>query len=160
MEIMYSDLATLLKRKKYLTYVLNNINNKFEEYESKLYSTSGIYTERVQGGQENLHEDKLIDYIQKTSFDIYKKVNNEELSLFEYREFIKETLREINKNITYICSILGKMDNLESKLSYLIIVDGLHVTKAVEKLAILENLSDRNVWRVYKRIKKYISYKI
>lgn len=74
-------------------------------------------------------------------------------------EEINEQQKKVFKLDSYINimnEILVKMSGIEYQLFYEIVMNGNTISKAVDKVAEVNNTDVRTVWRKYKNIKRYI----
>lgn len=78
----------------------------------------------------------------KTIEEAEIKINNEKELLNDYVDKLKNNLNLMKEN-------LKKLDGIENKLYYQIVVKGLNVTKAIDKVAYEEDKDISTIWKIY-----------
>lgn len=130
--------------------------NRLEELEQKfLFPTNDLSSIRTNTNLINYNKEKYIDL---TSYTIYKTIESNDYTLLEYIDYMKKEVNNLEFQIFTIESKLKELTGREYKLYYLIKVEGMSPTKAVEELAKKENLlALDNIWRKeYRKIKKFL----
>lgn len=77
-------------------------------------------------------------------------LKNEKSILLDYEKELKNILIKIESG-------LKELTGIESELYYEIVVKGLNVTKAVEKVAFKYDMDISSIWKYYKNIKENIN---
>lgn len=78
-----------------------------------------------------------------------KAINDKEESLDSEKEILENLISKLNQYLKEIEINLKKLSGIEYKLYYEIIVNGLNVTKAIEKVSIYEDKDSSTLWKTY-----------
>jgi hypothetical protein len=85
-------------------------------------------------------------------------ISEYEKRLLDEKEKIKETLCLQREILNQIEEILKKLSGIESKLFTEIVINGINVTKAIEKVAVQESKDVSTLWKnYYPNVKEIIS---
>lgn len=111
----------------------------------------------VDGGEKN--NDKMADYLH----ELYETDIGTGKSLAKEIEYQQQNIDKLQGYLNDMTVTLSKMNGLEYKLYYEIVVVGTNISKAVEKIAEQNNKDISNVWKYYyrkiknelKKIEKY-----
>ena len=106
----------------------------------------------VNGGTRN--NDKMADYL----YELYDVDIGTGKSLAEEIEYQQATVDKLQGYLNTMSDSLNKMTGIEYKLFYEIIFKGVNITKAVENVALANNIEPQTIWKnYYKKIKKYVN---
>lgn len=126
------------------------IDKKTKLYRKYFPITATTKELMVDGGEENT--DKMADYLH----ELHEIDYGTGKSLEEEIIYQQETVDKLRGYLDIMSDSLSKMKGLEYQLFYEIVYNGVNVTKAVENISSKYNTDVSTVWRVYKRIKKYV----
>lgn len=110
--------------------------------------TSKLKEVNVEGGYDN--NDKMADYVH----ELHEKDIGTGKSLAEEILYQQENIDKLQGYLNDMTVTLSKMNGIEYKLYYEIVVNGTNISKAVDKIAEISGSDIRTVWRNYKSIKR------
>lgn len=103
----------------------------------------------VDGGEKN--NDKMADYLH----ELYETDIGTGKSLAKEIEYQQQNIDKLQGYLNDMTVTLSKMNGLEYKLYYEIVVVGTNISKAVEKIAEVSNKDIGTIWKnYYSKIKK------
>lgn len=106
----------------------------------------------VDGGDKN--NDKMADYLH----ELYEVDIGTGKSLAEEISYQQETVDKLQGYLNIMADSLSKMTGIEYQLFYEIVYKGVKITKAVENVAVANDIEPQTIWKnYYKKIKKYIN---
>lgn len=126
------------------------IDKKTRLYRKYFPLSSEVKEIMVDGGEENT--DKMADYLH----ELHEIDYGTGKSLEEEIIYQQEIVDKLKNYLDIMSNSLSKMKGLEYQLFYEIVYNGVNITKAVENISCNYNADVSTVWRVYKRIKKYV----
>lgn len=126
------------------------IDKKTRLYRKYFPLSSEVKEIMVDGGEENT--DKMADYLH----ELHEIDYGTGKSLEEEIIYQQEIVDKLKNYLDIMSNSLSKMKGLEYQLFYEIVYNGVNITKAVENISSNYNADVSTVWRVYKRIKKYV----
>ena len=132
---------------------LNLLMDRKEQLYCKYFPiTSKPKEVMVNGGTRN--NDKMADYL----YELYDVDIGTGKSLAEEIEYQQATVDKLQGYLNTMSDSLNKMTGIEYKLFYEIIFKGVNITKAVENVALANNIEPQTIWKnYYKKIKKYVN---
>lgn len=126
------------------------IDKKTRLYRKYFPLSSEVKEIMVDGGEENT--DKMADYLH----ELHEIDYGTGKSLEEEIIYQQEIVDKLKNYLDIMSNSLSKTKGLEYQLFYEIVYNGVNITKAVENISSNYNADVSTVWRVYKRIKKYV----
>lgn len=105
----------------------------------------------VDGGTKN--NDKMADYLH----ELHEIDIGTGKSLEEEITYQQQNVDKLQNYLDDMTVTLSKMNGLEYKLYYEIVVNGTTISKAIEKIAGVSGKEPQTIWKnYYRKIKKYI----
>lgn len=131
---------------------LNMLKRRKLELDTKYISLKAVQITdmKVDGGSEP--KDKNIEYVSQ----LLKRDKKTGLTIEEEIVMLQKEISQIQSTLDKMKYHLKHFKGLEYKLYCKVVVDGLNITKAVEKLAEEEYMSVSTIWEVHKKIKDYL----
>ena len=126
------------------------IDKKTRLYRKYFPLSSEVKEIIVDGGEKN--NDKMADYLH----ELHEIDYGTGKSLEEEIIYQQEIVDKLKNYLDIMSNSLSKTKGLEYQLFYEIVYNGVNITKAVENISSNYNADVSTVWRVYKRIKKYV----
>ena len=132
---------------------LNLLMDRKEKLYCKYFPiTSKIKEVMVDGGAKN--NDKMAEYLHEL-YDIDIGTGK---SLAEEIEYQQQNVDKLQGYLNIMADSLSKMTGIEYQLFYEIVYKGVKITKAVENVAVANNVEPQTIWKnYYKKIKKYVN---
>lgn len=132
---------------------LNLLMDRKEKLYCKYFPiTSKIKEVMVDGGNKN--NDKMADYLHELH-DIDIGTGK---SLAEEIEYQQQNIDKLQGYLNTMADSLSKMTGIEYQLFYEIVYKGVKITKAVENVAVANDIEPQTIWKnYYKKIKKYVN---
>lgn len=132
---------------------LNLLMDRKEKLYCKYFPiTSKIKEVMVDGGSKN--NDKMAEYLHEL-YDIDIGTGK---SLAEEIEYQQQNVEKLQGYLNTMADSLSKMTGIEYQLFYEIVYKGVKITKAVENVAIANDIEPQTIWKnYYKKIKKYVN---
>lgn len=130
--------------------------NLLMERKEKLYCkyfpiTSKLKEVMVDGSRNN---DKMADYL----YELHDVDIGTGKSLAEEIEYQQQTIDKLQGYLNNMADSLSKMTGIEYQLFYEIVYKGINITKAVENIAVANDVEPQTIWKnYYKKIKKYVN---
>ena len=131
---------------------LNLLMDKKEKLYCKYFPlTAGLKEVIVDGGQKN--NDKMADYVH----ELHEIDIGTGKSLADEIVYQQENVNKLQTYLAEMSQSLSRMNGLEYKLYYEIVVKGVSISKAVDKIAEVSGKDVGTIWKnYYNKIKKYI----
>ena len=137
---------------------LSLLMDKKERLYCKYFPITPTLKEVMVDGEEK-NNDKMADYLH----ELYETDIGTGKSLAKEIEYQQQNIDKLQGYLNDMTVTLSKMNGLEYKLYYEIVVVGTNISKAVEKIAEQNNKDISNVWKYYyrkiknelKKIEKY-----
>lgn len=86
-----------------------------------------------------------------------ESIDDIKVHLIEEKQILSKLLQKLNKVTEKIEKDLKQLSGIEYKLYYEIVVSGLNVTKAIDKVAFDEDKDVSTLWKgYYPKVKEYI----
>ncbi len=132
---------------------LNLLMDRKEQLYCKYFPiTSKPKEVMVDGGNRN--NDKMADYL----YELHDVDIGTGKSLAEEITYQQQTVDKLQGYINIMADSLNKMTGIEYQLFYEIVHNGVKITKAVENIAIANDIEPQTIWKnYYKKIKKYVN---
>lgn len=124
---------------------LNMLIDKTEVLYAKYFSTTSTLKEIiVDSGKKNT--DNIAEYI----YELYDvNMLGTSMSLADEITFQKENIKKLENYLNQMTIKLSKMNGIEYKLYYEIVVKGIGISKAVENIASEYSKEPRTIWKNY-----------
>lgn len=134
---------------KIISKRLEILETKKEELHSRYLGIHSASGEMFKGSKENYS--KVIAYLHK--FEVEKQSNG--LSIKEEIDQLTDKKIYLLGQLEKMHSTLKELKGIEYQLYYKMAVDGLKTTEAVEAVAEENYMTDRQVWKYYKKVKEF-----
>lgn len=78
-----------------------------------------------------------------------KSLEENEVKINQEKELLNNYVTKLKNNLFLMEENLKQLDGIENKLYYQIVIKGLNVTKAIDKVAFDEDKDVSTIWKVY-----------
>ena len=131
---------------------LNLLMDRKEKLYTKYFPLSPKLKETmVDGGEKN--NDKMADYV----YELHEVDIGTGKSLAGEIEYQQENINKLQGYLNDMADSLSKMTGIEYQLFYEIAYKGVNITKAVENIAVNNNIEPQTIWKnYYKKISGYV----
>lgn len=131
---------------------LNLLMDRKEQLYCKYFPiTSKLKEVMVDGSRNN---DKMADYLH----ELHDVDIGTGKSLEEEITYQQQNVDKLQGYLNVMADSLSKMTGIEYQLFYEIAYKGVKITKAVENIAVANDIEPQSIWKnYYKKIKKYVN---
>jgi len=131
---------------------LNLLMDRKEQLYCKYFPiTSKLKEVMVDGSRNN---DKMADYLH----ELHEVDIGTGKSLEEEITYQQQNVDKLQGYLNVMADSLSKMTGIEYQLFYEIAYKGINITKAVDKVASVNDVEPQTIWKnYYKKIKKYVN---
>jgi len=132
---------------------LNLLMDRKEKLYCKYFPiTSKVKEVMVDGGIKS--NDKMAEYIH----ELHEVDIGTGKSLAEEITYQQQNVDNLQGYLNNMADSLSKMTGIEYQLFYEIVYKGINITKAVENVAVANDIEPQTIWKnYYKKIKKYVN---
>ena len=132
---------------------LNLLMDRKEKLYCKYFPiTSKVKAVMVDGGIKS--NDKMAEYIH----ELHEVDIGTGKSLAEEITYQQQNVDNLQGYLNNMADSLSKMTGIEYQLFYEIVYKGINITKAVENVAVANDIEPQTIWKnYYKKIKKYVN---
>jgi vacuolar-type H+-ATPase subunit D/Vma8 len=102
----------------------------------------------------NANSDKMAEYLT----ELHEVDIGTGKSLAEEITYEQENINRLQGYLNTMSITLSKMTGIEYELFYEIVFKGVNITKAVENIAVSNNIEPQTIWKnYYKKVKKHVN---
>ena len=129
---------------------LNVLVDRKEKLYCKYFPLSPTIKDVIVDGGDKTKDTKMADYLH----ELYEIVDvGTGMTLADELKYQQGIVDKLERYLNEMTASLSKMTGIEYKLYYEIVVNGVHVSKAVENIAIANEKDVRTIWNYYNKIK-------